>query len=199
MFKPRPRLHRSKIPNIAKELHKETYAHFASGDLQRIESKVCEGMLGSLRKRINLRPANSYLIWRLHKYLSPPKLVSYKAAGMPESEGLKGFGIVQAVVRIHSLQSLQHVKRVQVRKGAEKKMVMEDIVVDARGRELPLARVTEQVDMEGAKETVEYFVIQKMMKRSKEGPWMVWGTAEETTVDKLNAQERKGRVGAVPA
>lgn len=185
---------------MAKELHKEMYAHFASGDLQRIDSKICEGMLGSLRKRINLRPKNTYLLWRLHKYLSPPKLVSYKATGMPAGthEQIKEtFGIVQAVVRIHSLQSLQHVKRVQTRKGG--KTATEDIVVDVRGREFPLARVTEQVDLEGAKETLEYFVIQKMLKKGKEGPWMVWGTAEETTVDKLNAQERKGGKGVVPA
>ena len=174
------------------------YAHFAAGDLQRIEDKICEGMLGSLRRRIGQRSQGTYLIWRLHKYLSPAKLVSYKAVGVaPEAlKELKDpWGIVQAVVRIHSLQSLQNVKRVQSRKGG--KMMTEDMVVDSRGNQYPLARLTEQNKMEGAKETMEYFVIQKMMSRSwggmKEGPWMVWGTTDETTVEKLEREEQQSR------
>ena len=101
-------------------------------------------------------------------------------------------GLVQAVVRIHSLQSLLHVKRVQTR-GKDGKMSTKEIAMGDDGVEFSIARFTEQNDLSNAKETVEYFVIQKSLRKSKESGWMVWGTAEETTLDKLDRQEEKAR------
>lgn len=166
------------------------YTHFASGNLAPIEGQLCEGMLGSLRMRVSQRPINTGLRWTLHKYLSRPKLMSYKPAIAP---GVKGEtssernGVVQAVVRIHSLQSLQHVKRVGSR-DAQNKMVVREVLVDAQGRELePLE---EGVVPRDAKELLEFFVVQKSLRRGKEGPWMVWGTTEETTMDKIRREDK---------
>ena len=100
--------------------------------------------------------------------------------------------MVQAVVRLHSLQSLQHVKRVAVRHPS-KASVTKEVLVDSQGRELPdsAAENAEEAARKSAKELVEYLVIQKSLRKSKEGPWMIWGTAEETTSDKLAPVERK--------
>ena len=164
------------------------YEHFGSGNIQPIELSICGGLLGSLRARISERPPNVMLKWTLHEYLSSPKLVSYKAAVAPRPKGAPpgdSTGIKQAVVRIHTLQSLQHVKRMHVKeKGVS---FAKDIQVDVSGRELQLPRDPR----ENAKVMVEYVVVQKMMMRSKEGPWMIWGMTEETTVDKLKQEGRK--------
>ena len=42
-----------------------------------------------------------------------------------------------------------------------------------------------------AKETVEYFVVQKQLKKSREGKWMVWGAAKETTLEDLEKEKVK--------
>ena len=44
-------------------------------------------------------------------------------------------GIVQAIVRIHSLQSLQHVKRV-TSKDRKGKLVTRELLADSAGREV---------------------------------------------------------------
>ncbi|TKA36248.1 hypothetical protein B0A55_13680, partial [Friedmanniomyces simplex] len=36
-----------------------------------------------------------------------------------------------------------------------------------------------------AKESVEYFVVQKSLRAGKQSEWMVWGTTEETEVGEL--------------
>ena len=197
MVRPRPRLEVGKIPGIAKDMHREMYERFAAGDMSPMESRICEGMLGSLKRRIAQRPPNTRLLWTIHKYLSKPKRMSYKAAAMPRQKGASladTSGLVQAVVRIHSLQSLQHVKKVHER-GEDRKMVVKEVVVDAQGRETPLEEFEEQQAEgkvpEGAKETVEYFVVQKNLRTGKEGPWLVWGTTEETTLDKVKRQGKK--------
>ncbi|KAI9769428.1 MAG: hypothetical protein M1840_004130 [Geoglossum simile] len=65
---------------------------------------------------------------------------------------IDGAGIRQAVVRVQSTQSL-------ARYTADGK------VVPGTGNERDLK---------------EYVVIQKMMWDGKEGPWIIWGTTEET-------------------
>ena len=170
------------------------YSAFAAGNLRPVESSICSGLLNSLRARISQRPANTHLKWTLHKYLSRPRLVSYKAGIMPGADGKpvkakdQQNGFVQAIVRIHSLQSLQHVRTSTVRERG--RMVTKETLVDSAGREVPDDGGNGE---RGAKETVEYFVVQKQLKRSREGPWMVWGTAEETTIDKLVLGRRKKR------
>lgn len=114
--------------------------------------------------------------------------------GLPSDER---HGIEQAVVRIHSMQSLWPVKRVPVKDG--NRTVMKDVVVTWRGDEIPVERYVEtSLDMD-QKETVEYFVVQRMYKRAQPGPWMVWGTAEETSLAKLEKKQQQLRkTGQVP-
>ncbi|KAK3674390.1 hypothetical protein LTR78_005859 [Recurvomyces mirabilis] len=197
MVRPRPRLELGKIPGIAKDLHREMYERFAAGDLTPMEGRICDGMLGSLKRRMAQRAPNTRLLWTVHRYLSSPKRMSYKAAAMPRQKGATladASGLVQAVVRIHSLQSLQHVKKISER-GERGKMTVREVVVDAQGRETPLDEfVKKQAEVgvpEGAKETIEYLVVQKNLRKGKEGPWIVWGTVEETTLDKVKKQGRK--------
>jgi len=193
MVRPRPRLHILSVPSLAKDLHKKMYTHFASGNLAPMESQICEGLLGSLRSRVSQRNANTSLKWTLHKYLSRPRLASYRAAVYPSQKGETASernGLVQAVVRIHSLQSLQHVKRTSSR-DATGKLTVREVLADAQGRELE--PVAEGALPKDAKESVEYFVIQKSLRRGKEGPWMVWGTAEETTLEKIRREDKKAQ------
>lgn len=184
------------VPGIAKDLHRKMYEQFAFGNMQPIESNLCGGLLSSLRSRIAERPQNVYLKWRLHKYLSKPKLSSFKVAKAPQAKGEKSIGettgLMQAVVRIHSLQSLQHIRRAKVK---EKGMSFtKEIPVDVQGRELRVEGSLEQMAEKSAKETLEYVVVQKMTVKGKEGPWMIWGFTEETTIDSINREERKKNV-----
>ncbi|KAI7094388.1 hypothetical protein KC352_g39477, partial [Hortaea werneckii] len=189
--RPRPRLHLLSIPGVARDLHKSMYEHFAAGNLTPMENQICEGMLGSLRSRIAQRNPNTGLKWTLHKYLSRPKLASYRAAIFPEQKGEKNTernGIIQAVVRIHSLQSLQHIKRMSTR-DANQKLVVREVPVDSQGREMELLK--EGAIPANAKDAVEYVVIQKMIRKGKEGRWMIWGTTEETTMSKIKQDQNK--------
>ena len=168
-------------------------ANFATGELQSVENKVCEGMLNSLRRRIAQRPPNTSYIWKLHRYITPPALVSYKPYIFPETLNKKKeerHGVVQAIVRIHSLQSLRPLKRVSVREG--KQTVVREFVTDAQGVDQPLERMMESSQVvSGAKETVEYVVLQQMYKRATPGPWKIWGTTEESSLAGLEKKEKK--------
>lgn len=194
MIRPRPRLYLRTIAPTARDLHKQMYEHFAAGNLAPIEHKICEGMLGSLRSRIAQRNPNTSLKWTLHKYIGRPSifnLASYRAAIFPGQKGempSERNGIVQAVVRIRSLQSLQHVKRSTYRDESGR-LGVKEMRVDTQGHEL--GPVEEGVVPANAKESVEYIVIQKMLKKGKEGPWMIWGTAEETTLEKIRREDKK--------
>lgn len=194
--RPRPKLHYTTAAATGKKMHKEMYEAFAAGKLKSVEGEICTGLLSSLRGRIAQRAPNTHLRWTLHKYLSEPRVVSYRAGLMPNFDGSANKdktaqnGLLQATIRIHSLQSLQHVRTRTVRERG--KLVPKEMLVDSAGREIS----GEQVDAEAqarrnAKETVEYFVIQRQLKRSKEGPWMVWGTAEETAVESVEKKVRR--------
>ncbi|KAK5114660.1 hypothetical protein LTR62_002233 [Meristemomyces frigidus] len=201
LVKPRPRLQLGRIPGIAQELHREMYTAFAQGGLAAMESKICEGLLGSLKRRVAQRESNTRLKWTVHKYLSPPRRMSYKAAAFPAQAGAgeQGTnGLVQAVVRIHSVQSLRHIKTVSTRLR-DGRVESREVVVDSSGREVGVLREVEAREDEGvvpatAKETVEYFVVQKSLRNGKEGQWMVWGTTEAMTVERARREaESNGR------
>ena len=180
--KPRPKLQLGRIPEVAKRLHTQMYEHFATGNLEPVEKHLCAGLLGSLRHRVSLRPQGQTLRWKLVKYLSQPRLVSYKSAMLPGQTGDTAYernGIVQAVVRIHSMQALQRVQRSQARENG--RLVIREEALDG--------------DKERPKETVEYVVVQKMLRRGKEGDWMLWGFAEATTLDKIEKEERQQGAG----
>lgn len=176
-------------------MHKEMYEAFAAGRLKPVEGEICTGLLSSLRARIAQRPPNTHLRWTLHKYLSEPRVVSYRAGLMPNFDGSANRdkaaqnGLLQATVRIHSLQSLQHVRTTTVRERG--RLVTKETLVDSAGREVVDEGDAEAQARRRAKETVEYFVIQRQLKKSKEGPWMVWGTAEETSVESVERTVRK--------
>ena len=68
-------------------------------------------------------------------------------------------GMRQAVVRLQSRQSLA-----QIIPGAKGQ---DDKVVSGTGE---------------GKDVTEYVVIQRRMLNGKEGPWMVWGTTNESNV-----------------
>ncbi len=40
------------------------------------------------------------------------------------------------------------------------------------------------------KDVVEYVVIQRRLWKGSEERWLVWGTVEESTVEKLRAEEK---------
>lgn len=200
-LKPRPKFHLSSIPTLAADLHKQMYTALASADFSVVESHLCPGILSSLQRRVAQRPPGVHLKWRLHHHITPPTLVSYKASVMPAEKGSKANnrnGQTQAVVRIHSLQSLQHLRtKVSRVRG---RVTTEEIPVDARGRELPAPPANleeeEQAALKNAKEAVEYLVVQKMLLKGVEGPWKVWGTTEEMTMERLEAEERKVKKAA---
>lgn len=72
----------------------------------------------------------------------------------------KYLALRQVIVRIRSIQSLT--KTVLGSSGKE------DSVVIGTGKETP---------------TDEYVVIQRRIWKEKEGPWIIWGTTQESDVD----------------
>lgn len=76
------------------------------------------------------------------------------------SLGIDGMGLRQHVIRICSRQRLTRYKP-------------NGTVAPGSGKE---------------KDTTEYLVIQKRLDKSVEQDWMVWGTTEETTLEKLELE-----------
>lgn len=195
--RPRPKLHFWTASSVGKKMHRQMYEAFAAGDLAPIQSDICSGLLTSLRARIGQRPSNTHLKWTLHKHLSQPRLVSYKCGLLPGADGRpvkvkdQQNGVVQAIIKIHSLQSLQHVRTSTYRDRGQ--LIRKETLVDSQGRELPAEEDPDAAARRNAKETVEYFVIQKVLRLSREGPWMVWGTAEETSLEKLERETVRGK------
>ncbi|KAF8477458.1 hypothetical protein BDZ91DRAFT_709291 [Kalaharituber pfeilii] len=73
-----------------------------------------------------------------------------------------GISFRQAVVKIRSLQSIHQ--------------------FDSRGKPVPGTGNTQPV--------VEYVVLQKRKTKEEEGPWIIWGTTEETPLDLLIYREK---------
>lgn len=164
----------SQLSSKAATMHNEIFTAFAAGNLQPVSHKISQGLLGSLNGRVAQRAPNTYLRWSIKKQLSAPKLVSFKAAVLP---GFKGEGKeernaqVQAVVKLHTVQSLQHVKKASKRVGKT------------------VTTTEELVGPEEEKESVEHVVIQKTIRRGKVGEWQVWGFTNETTLRQLEREE----------
>lgn len=156
-------------------MHQKMYKAFAAGDMSAMQGQICSGLLGSLRGRIAQRAPNTYLEWSAKKQLSPPRLCSYKAVALPgtKDEGKNERNCqVQAVVRLHTLQALQHVKRVTKRVGNK------------------IRTEEERVGREEEKESYEYMVLQRTIRRGKVNDWQIWGFTDETRlrdVEKENA------------
>lgn len=184
------------IAGEGRRLHEGMYAAFARGNLGPVEESLASGLKQSLRTRIAQRAPGTFSVWTLHQHLSRPRLVSYRTGLMPSANGRLNKvkeaqnGIVQAVVRIHSLQSLQHFKTVWKRNPRTGKSAQEDVLVDAGGREVQPSKDGSLPEPD-KKATVEYLVIQKNVRKSKESPWKVWGTTRETTLEDLEKQQAK--------
>lgn len=176
LVKPRPKFELATIAPKASEMHREMYGAFAAGNLESVQSKVCTGLYGSLRGRVQQRAPNTYLRWSVKKQLSSPRLCSFKAAVLPGPKGESAEernAQIQAVVKLHTLQSLQHVKKVAKRVG--QKLVTSEELIGA----------------EEEKESVEYVVLQKTLRRGKMNNWQVWGFTNETSLNQLLREDAK--------
>lgn len=178
LVKPRPKLELGKIAPRAAKMHSEMYKAFAAGDLKTVQEKVCSGLFGSLRGRVNQRAPNTFLEWEVKRQLSSPKLCSYKAAVLPGPKGESSAernAQIQAVVKLHTLQSLQHVKKTMKRESGKKAMVTK----------------FENIGAEEEKESVEYVVLQKTVRKGKFGQWQIWGFTDETSLRQIEQDEEK--------
>lgn len=77
--------------------------------------------------------------------------------------------VYQVVIKIKSVQSLE-----RLRKGMGG---TEDTIIQGPSGE--------------KKQTVEYLVLQRMMLKGKEKPWMIWGTTEETKMEDVLEDDRQ--------
>ena len=146
-----------------------------SGDIESLKSTCLEGVVASLRSRINSRRPDEKVRWTLHKYIGRPRIVSTKIAALPDMDTS---ALYQVVVQIKSVQSLKGISK---GRNAEKDTVVED----SKGKQNGV---------------VEYLVMQKMMLRGREGSWKIWGTTEETDVKdvwKEQSSKPKARSPAV--
>lgn len=176
LVKPRPQLEMFAVAPKAAELHREMYTAFAQGNLESVEKRVCSGLFGSLRTRVTQRAPNTFLRWSVKKQLSAPKLCSFKAAALPyekSQDSTERNAQIQAVVKLHTLQSLQHAKKISKREGKTNK---------SAGR---VVTIEEDVGAEEEKESVEYVVVQRTLRKGKMGPWQIWGFADEMTLSQL--------------
>ena len=81
---------------------------------------------------------------------------------------------IQAVVKLHTLQSLQHAKKTSKREGTQK-----------NGK---IVTIEENVGAEEEKESIEYIVIQRTLRKGKMRPWQVWGFTDVTTLAQIEKQ-----------
>ncbi|GAB7345939.1 hypothetical protein MBLNU457_4169t3 [Dothideomycetes sp. NU457] len=165
-------LERWKLVGYAEKLYSEMYTCFAKGNIDAMRPRLCETIYQTLASRIQTRAPNTRLEWKLHQLVGKPWVCSYRvgilsADPKPSNENNV---IQQAVVRIKSIQSLKTIKRVRNKQSG----------------------TTEEVVTGGEEQLkIEYVVIQKMLRKGKPGPWMVWGTTTETTMEKIEADEKK--------
>ncbi|KAI5364527.1 Putative inner membrane mitoribosome receptor Mba1 [Septoria linicola] len=189
--KPRLKLQVWKTPQIAKGLYESMYQAFAEGNIGPIEDKLSPGLRGSLKSRIAQRQPNTFLKWKLHKYIGPPERVSFKFA-MPDlkSPNTQRTGIIQAVIRIKSQQSLLHMRRQRMKDPATRSTVVAEVPIDRDGKEI--VDFDEEVEeRKNMKTMTEYFVIERTMIKGVLGQWRAWGTTEETDLGTLRKTERE--------
>ena len=117
-----------------------------------------------MNDRILSRAYNEKARWTLHKYVGFPRVVSHRVTGLPPTDS----ALRQVVVKMQSKQSLVRFKH-GVADGEE-----------SAG------------ESESPKQVLEYLVLQRRIFKAVEGPWKIWGTAEETKPkDVLDSDVRK--------
>ena len=77
------------------------------------------------------------------------------------------------MVKLHTLQSLQHAKKISKREGKTNKNPGKIVTIE------------EDIGAEEEKESVEYVVIQRTLRKGKMGPWQIWGFADEMTLAQI--------------
>ncbi|KAK4985948.1 hypothetical protein LTR66_003455 [Elasticomyces elasticus] len=176
--KPRPKLGILRLSNTASSLYTTMYENLASGKVDALRPHLTQSLLETLRARISARAPGTTFRWKLHKHLRRPRLVSFKAAPLSMSEPATArTTIQQAVVRFRTLQSLTMVKHVKQKDGS-----IVEVNATENGQEVE------------PKEIVEYFVIQKFSIKGQDAKWVVWGTTEPMTLEKVE-WENKRRLG----
>lgn len=168
---------------MAEDLQKRMYEHVAAGDLQPMDSQLCPGIKASLRRRISQRAVGTQLKWTLHKYLSRTRVVSFMPVMInpPKTEKpTERNAMWQAVVRIHSKQSLETLRIARRKPKAYMSSIQGE---DERGED----------GQRHMKESVEYVVLQKAIKKGQEGQWKLWGTTEEMSIADFEKAEGKSR------
>lgn len=157
------KINKSEIKPEAVALHTQMYTAFAAGEVNSLRKLCTDGLYETFSSRIGNRAKGERVQWELIKYNKRSKLISDRAARLP----VDGMMMRQAVVRICSRQKLTRWKRVQGK--------ME--LVEGTGKE---------------KDVVEYVVVQRLWKNWQAGPWMVWGTTKEVTLDDVDEWKRRG-------
>lgn len=84
-------------------LYEKMYTAFANGDTATLKSVCHDGLLASLRTRINVRPPKESLQWILHGCIGFPRIVSTNIVTLE----IEKSALYQAVVKIKSMQSLR--------------------------------------------------------------------------------------------
>lgn len=158
------KLHRSKLVPEAVSLHTQMYTTFAAGDVNSLRRLCTDGLFDTFSGRIGNRTRGERVKWELVKYNKRAKLISDRAARLP----VDGMAMRQSVVKISSRQRLTRWQRIQ---GREEQ-------IEGTGKE---------------KDVVEYVVVQRLYKNWQPGPWMVWGTTKEITLDDVDEWKRKAK------
>jgi protein MBA1 len=197
MKPPLPITPRKEIKDIAKQMYEDIYTAFGEGDLELVKKKLAPGFYESLTKHILERQPDTVRKWRLERYVREPKVVSYRFGPIPaEGEAAKKskaeqaadtMGMVQAVVQIHSVQSLLTVRTTREWDAVTRRTITRVVPLNQRGVEISEGGA-EEVRRASAKETIEYFVIQRKVLHSKTQPWEAWGMTTESTPEVLRAQ-----------
>ncbi|PGH26695.1 hypothetical protein AJ80_01641 [Polytolypa hystricis UAMH7299] len=182
--KPRKPMALRERKKTALKLHSEMYTAFAEGNINQLDKICCAGLKDDLRLRIARRPRTAQkLTWTLHKYTKFPytptfsgaRIVADRAAALPGGMG-GSMGVRQTVVRIKSTQSTIKPTGNNKTKGGDQQQ---------QQQQQPSAE--DQQQMEAVKkDCVEYLVLQKLTFQGEEGPWKVWGLADETTIESMD-------------
>lgn len=162
-------------------MHERMFSALAAGKIEQERSILSDGLASKLKDRIAARDPSQDVKWALVRDVRKPKLVSYKAMAMtmgaPSMVDKKDRippGFIQAVVRIHTVQSLQ-----TMQKQTQKQMKSGRKSASPATTDLPLeARPIE-------KEAVEYVVLNQSIKDGKAEPWKIWGFTRETTLEDI--------------
>lgn len=195
LVKPRLKLQRAQTPAIAQTLYKDMYTALAGGEVElgKIEGRINPLLKFSLRARIAQRAPNTFMQWKLHRYMAPRECVYFKF-GLFDMEGpsTKRTGIMQAVVRIKSQQSLLTFQRRRIKDPANPRgpMVEAEVPVDRDG-EVIVDFDQEAEERQSLKTVEEYFVIERTLINGVLGQWRAWGTIQETTLEKIRKMEKE--------